>query len=422
MPAFLTATLSPGPHTITTNYSGDSEFLAATSSTIESDGKTSTTTAAAAAPTSSVFGQSVTITATVSVVAPGAGTPTGIITFSDGSTTLGTVNLSNGSASLSTSALTVATHTITASYGGDGNFGPSSNPINVTVSQAATTTALVAAPPASIFGQAVTFTATVLAAAPGAGAPSGTVTFNDGSTVWGSTALNGSGVATFTTSSLSIASHTITASFSGDGSFLTSSSSAGESVSQATTTTTVTGPASSVVGQIITFTATVRAVAPGSGTPTGSATFLDGTTALGTTALSGGSATWTTSALSLGDHTFTVDYSGDGNFVLSNGSTSDSVGKADTGITVAGPSTSVAGQAVTFTATVRANAPGSGTPTGAVTFMDNGIPVSTAMLDGTGAATYSTDSLDVGSHVITVSYSGDSNFQPKCFRKLFQPK
>ena len=326
-----TSTLAPGLHTIAADYNGDAEFLATTSSTTETVSETSTTTAVAAAPTASVFGQNVTLTATVSVVAPGTGTPTGAITFLDGSATLGTVNLSNGSASLSTSALTVANHTITASYSGDGNFGASSNTVSVPVSQATTTTALVAVPTTSVFGQAVSFTATVLAAAPGAGMPTGTVTFKDGSTILASAALNGSGMATFTTSSLSVASHTITASYSGDGSFLVSSASAGESVSQANTTTTVTaGPAPSVVGQTVTITATVRAVAPGSGTPTGTATVLDGTAPLGTVALSGGSATWTTSALALGGHTITVDYSGDGNFVLSNGSASEAVGQANT--------------------------------------------------------------------------------------------
>ena len=68
----------------------------------------------------SVFGQSVTFTATVKAVAPGSGTPTGAVTFLDGSTTLGTGTLdASGVASFSTSTLSVGEHSITAAYGGN---------------------------------------------------------------------------------------------------------------------------------------------------------------------------------------------------------------------------------------------------------------------------------------------------------------
>src|SRR6185369_6071318 len=55
-------------------------------------------------------------------VAPGAGTPTGNVTFLDGATTLGTVPLSGGVASMTKSSWTVGSHSITSSYSGDGNF------------------------------------------------------------------------------------------------------------------------------------------------------------------------------------------------------------------------------------------------------------------------------------------------------------
>jgi hypothetical protein len=76
-------------------------------------------------------GQPVTFTAVVAVTGPGAGTPTGAVTFMDGATTLGTGQLSvaggTDQATFSTSSLGVGAHTITASYGGDGNFTPSSS-------------------------------------------------------------------------------------------------------------------------------------------------------------------------------------------------------------------------------------------------------------------------------------------------------
>ncbi|MFE2750354.1 Ig-like domain-containing protein, partial [Streptomyces scopuliridis] len=68
-----------------------------------------------------------------------------------------------------------------------------------------------------------------------------------------------------------------------------------------------------------TLTATVAAVPPGAGTPTGTVDFFDGATLLGTGTLSGGVATFTTSALSVGSHLLTAVYSGDTNFT---GSTS----------------------------------------------------------------------------------------------------
>jgi hypothetical protein len=62
---------------------------------------------------------SLTLTATVTSA---AGTPTGTVTFLDGSTPLGTGTLADGVATLTTSSLTVGTHSISAAYSGDQNF------------------------------------------------------------------------------------------------------------------------------------------------------------------------------------------------------------------------------------------------------------------------------------------------------------
>jgi len=79
-----------------------------------------TTTSLTSSPDPAYAGNPVTFTATVT----GAGvTPTGTVTFNDGSTTLGTVNLGlNGEALLTTSTLAVGAHSITAVYNGDGNY------------------------------------------------------------------------------------------------------------------------------------------------------------------------------------------------------------------------------------------------------------------------------------------------------------
>jgi sugar lactone lactonase YvrE len=90
------------------------------------------------------------------------------------------------------------------------------------------------------------------------------------------------------------------------------------SVSAAATATTVsTSSVTSVAGQAVTFTATVTPRAPGGGTPTGTVTFLDGTTVLATEVLSGGSTSFATTSLAVGPHTITAVYSGDADFVTS---------------------------------------------------------------------------------------------------------
>ena len=186
--------------------------------------------------------------------------------------------------------------------------------------------------------------------------------------------------------------------------------------STSTTTTLDSAPNPSVSGQTVTFTATVAATAPGTGTPTGTVTFLEGSTTLasGVTLNTSDQATFTTSSLAVGGHTITADYSGDTSFSASTGDDSASpqvVNQASTTTTLdSAPNPSVLGQTVTFTATVAATAPGTG-PTGTVNFLEGGNTLASGVtLDGSDQATFATSSLAVGSHTITASYSGDTNF------------
>src|SRR6202030_1050407 len=181
-------------------------------------------------------------------------------------------------------------------------------------------------------------------------------------------------------SSLAVGSHTVTANYSGDTSFLTSTgddAAAPQVVNQASTTTTLESVANpSVSGETVTFTASVAATAPGSGTPTGTVNFLEGSTTLASGVTLNGSdqATFTTSSLAVGSHTITADYSGDTDFSASSGSDSASpqvVNQASTTPTVSSArNPPVSGQGVTFTATVAATAAGTGTPTGTVSFLE----------------------------------------------------
>ena len=419
---FTTSALAVGNHTITTSYGGDGNFNGSTGSLTGNPqvvNKANTTTTVTSSVNPSVFGQSVTFTATVSAVAPGSGTATGTVTFLDGGSPIGTGTLSGGIATFTTSALAVGNHTITTNYGGDGNFNGSTGSLTgnpQVVNKADTSTTVTSSVNPSVFGQSVTFTATVSAVAPGSGTPVGTVTFLDGGSPIGTGTLSG-GVATFTTSALAVGNHTITTSYGGDGNFNGSTGSLTgnpQVVNKADTSITVTSSLNpSTFGQSVTFTATVSAVAPGAGTPTGTVTFLDGGSPIGTGTLSGGIATFTTSALTAGNHTITTSYGGDGNFNGSTGSLTGNpqvVNKANTTTAVTSSANpSVFGQSVTFTATVSAVAPGAGTPTGTVTFLDGGNPIGSGTLSG-GIATFSTSALAVGNHTITTSYGGDGNF------------
>jgi hypothetical protein len=119
-----TATPSSAPGTYTLTPSGLSSpnyYLAfETGSLVIS--KDAPTVALASSASAVPFGQTVVLTATVGAAAPGSGTPTGLVTFLDGSTPIGTATLTNGTASLGTATLLGGTHALSASYAGDGDF------------------------------------------------------------------------------------------------------------------------------------------------------------------------------------------------------------------------------------------------------------------------------------------------------------
>ena len=148
------------------------------------------------------------------------------------------------------------------------------------ISTSETTVSLASSANPSAVGQTVTFNATVSPLTAGVGTPTGFVEFLDGGAALSGcggtagTTVSTSGVATcaVTYSSPSILPHTITAIYLGDSNFSESTSSTlNQTVDQAETTTTLSAsPDPAVVGQPITFTATVSVAAPGSGTPTGS--------------------------------------------------------------------------------------------------------------------------------------------------------
>jgi hypothetical protein len=189
----------------------------------------SSSTALAATSQAVTAGSSVTFTATVTGPSGNTTVPTGTVTFYNGATSIGTGSLNaSGVATLTTTTLTTGSDSITAAYGGDANFNASTSAaLVVTVNPAlvATSTALTASPTSAATGASIALTATVTAAS-GAVTPTGTVTFYNGATSIGTGSLNGSGVATLSTTTLPAGGDSITAQYGGSAAFSGSTSAA----------------------------------------------------------------------------------------------------------------------------------------------------------------------------------------------------
>jgi hypothetical protein len=274
-----------------------------------------TTTTLSSSVNPSVQGKSTTFTATVSLQS-GTGTPTGSVTFRNGSAILATKTLSSGTATFASMTLPPGPNTITAIYGGGpGLMTSTSTPVNQFVQAATTSTIASSLPTQSVYGQAVVFSATVSSSI-GAPPDGEIVNFEQGANVLGTGTLSG-GVATFSDTTLPAGKQTIKAVYPGDVNFATSTSGPFvQIVVKATTTTSLTSSQDpSAYGQSVTFT---TAVAPQfMGTPTGAVAFYNGATKLGTVTLNNGMAAYTTSKLAVGSAIITAQYLGFGSFLTS---------------------------------------------------------------------------------------------------------
>ena len=416
--SIVVSTLATGNHSLTAAYGGSLDFLASTSAAVTQVVNAETTTTLTTTPNPSTAGQAVTLTATVAPVAPATGVPTGAVTFMDGTTAIGTATLNaTGGASIAVSTLANGNHSLTAVYGGAGNFLASTSAAVTQVVNGATTTTLTTTPNPSTVGQAVTLTARVVPVAPATGVPTGVVTFRDGATTIGTATLGATGSASIIVSTLALGNHSLTAVYGGSANFQTSTSAVVtqvvNAVNAATTTTLTATPNPSRFGQGVTLTATVVPVAPATGVPAGVVTFRDGLATIGTATLGvTGSASIVVSTLAAGSHSLTAVYGGGGNFLASTSAAVTQVvnaGVTTTTLTTT-PNPSTAGQAVTLTATVVTVAPATGVPTGTVTFRDGLTTIGTATLGANGSASIVVSTLAAGSHSLTAAYGGSANF------------
>jgi sugar lactone lactonase YvrE len=287
--------LTAGPHTLSVTFTP----------TDTADYSSSTTTVQI-----TVTPAVLTVTAANASRAYGAANPT----FTD--TIAGYVNgdtssVVTGAASLTTTATTASaagTYPITAAAGTLAASNYTFAFVNgaLTIGQAAPT---ISWSPVSSITYGTTLNGILNATAQfGGSAVTGTFSYT-------ATLAGGSPVAVTSATVLGTGSYTLTATFAPTGTtagdYQAVSSSVPLSVNLAQLTVTLTSNFNPVLVQnAITFTATVSSTA---GVPTGTVTFLDGATPLGTGTVSGGLATFTTSALTVGLHSITASYGGDAN-------------------------------------------------------------------------------------------------------------
>ena len=437
------SSLTAGFHSITATYNGDATIGSSTSNApvILNVAETQTIVTVASSADSTIVGQPVVFTVTISSWAAGE---TGTVQFVDNGSMIGSGAVSGGQASFETGSLTQGTHPITAVYEGDDDFvgSSSANTVMQTVNAAPTSTdeasthdpglvgqvptqtTVTSSSPTTTYGQNVTLTATVTptATASASVTPSGTVTFYDYqtnpiATVPVST-VDGTTTAILDISSLMGGLHSITAAYSGDQTFGSSSSDppVNLSVAEAPTIVTVASSAdSAVLGQAVAFSVSIRSSASGE---TGTVQFVDNGIMIGSSTVSGGQATFQTGSLALGAHPITAVYEGDDDFVGSSSTNTVTVAidRASTSTDLtSSDDPALVGQTVEYTATVAVEAPGSGSPTGSVSFSDDGSPIPTCQglalpaappLEATCSQVFGT----TATHSVTATYSGDAGF------------
>jgi subtilase family serine protease len=415
---------SVGAHTLVANYSGDTNYTSAISAgagfTVGKGTPTLTVTPPATAP---IGGTSMVVTATLGTATPGSPVPTGTVTFSLDGATQGTAPLVAGiTASLSITAPTSGTHTLQATYSGDSNYNTTvSSLATFTVAKSPTTIVLspISTPPP--LGSPLPVTATITSNNPAPTLPSGTVTFTvDGVTAGVASVVPGlPATATATLAALSPGAHTVVATYSGDTSYSSSTSTATTVTIPKSTTALVVTPATITPpgGSALGVSATITPTMTGSTLPTGTVTFsLDGTP-VGVSAVVPGSpstatATIAGTSITPGTHALTASYSGDSYYGASNAAAVTlAVAKGAT-TTVLTPSTTTptAGGSMSVNIAVSSPNPGGTFPTGTVTVtLDGAVVGTTALVSGSpSTASVTVPVVSAGSHILAASYSGDT--------------
>lgn len=350
----------------------------------------------------------------IATLSSALGVPTGAVVFFMDDVQIGSSIIAGGVATLNNVTIKPGVHVLYATYDLQGGFQPAiSVVVVVDIDRYSTTLTMTSAPNPSLVGQAVQFSLTT-ASADTAYVPSPIQLYDSFTNSTLATLMpDASGNASFSTSTLALGGHDITASYAGDSLHASNNTSVFQQVisGYSTTTTLNAAPNPSNHNQSVSFTAHVTS---STGTPTGTVTFTDGaSTVIGSAPLDqAGNATVSTAALTVGNHTITASFSSTGTYAASSASVLQQVnGLSTKALLTVTPATIQAGDSVTLTANVT-DLSGTGTPTGTVTFLDGGTALGTSMLTVAGATSITTTTLSPGAHSLSCTYSGDSVYSP----------
>lgn len=393
-----TSALSNGAHTIVAVYNGDDAYFGHTSSDL-----IQTVNQAPGISSADHITFFVNVSNTFTVTA--SGSPVAAITVASGSLPTGVTLNDNGDGTATLSGTPTATgDSMFTLKAANGVGADATQAFTLSVSKAASAIVVSSNTPTKV-GQTATFTATVT----GAGAtPTGTVTFSiDG--VSQSPVAVISGTATLSTNNMTVGNRSIIGVYNGDGNYFGhTSSTVSHMVSKGATTTTLTPmPSDPDAGQSVGLVAHVTINSPASAPLSGTVTFKEGSTVLGTAPVGPGFVQ-ITHAFPLGNHTITAHYDGSSSLNTSTGTTTLHITKTKTSMTLsASPTVAKPGQAIKFTAHLTSTA---GTPTGSVTFKNNNTSATLGTVTLSGGNAVLTTKLPLGTFTISANYAGTATF------------
>jgi MYXO-CTERM domain-containing protein len=386
--------LVPGTYAVTAAYSGDTNYTASSATTSFTIGKAASTFTASAAPTSTTYGNTVTLSATgLPTGGGGIAGATGMVTFTAPGMPPCSISVPGGT-SCTTTVLPAGTYTVTATYSGDGNYASSTDATAFVITQASTSFTASASPPTTTYGNTVALSELGLP-----GTATGTVTFAAG----GSTLCTATLPATScSTGVLVVGTYSVTATYSGDTNYKGATASAVFSIVKALAPFTASAtPPTTTWGNTVMLSATGL---PASAT--GTVGFVSGSTLLCSGSVVAGSASCTTAALAVGVYPVTAGYTGDSNYLPSTAPTAFTITTDPTTFTVtAVPSSTSFGNTVSLSAT--GLPPGA---TGTISFMSGATTLCGPITVSSGSASCTTGVLPGGTYTVTATYSGDVDY------------
>jgi parallel beta-helix repeat protein len=344
-----------------------------------------------------------------------AGIPPGSTTFFQDGNSIGAVMLNAAGSAVQSANVTPGVHRFVATYPGQGVF-PAGVSVEtlVQVGNYGVTLTVTSSQNPSVVGQPVTFNVKIGSADTNQLGP---VVLTDNYNALTTLTPDANGNASFTTSSLAVGSHFITASYSGDSTHNSATSSVSQSVLSGlpSTITVTSSPNPSVVGQTVTFAATVTTAAS-SGVATGTVSFVDaatnmllGAAILAPSGASSATASVGVSSLAVGYHTVTATYLPAATFASSSASVQQQVtaGIATT-LTLGCPATAFPDQVLSVQVLLQA---ASGSASGTVALTAAGANTVTSAI-ASAPLTLAFGPLAIGSRLLTATLTPAAGYAP----------